>query len=558
MLLHWGGAKLLLWSRQGKLKISMQFDPRIRRPLLPTRILWQDAARNAEILLSNDIGQARADNFPCCALAPGGSILLDFGRELHGGLQLVCGPTPGNRLSRLHLRFGESASEAMGEPNNDHALHDFPLALPPMSAQEYGLTGFRFARLDNTGEGDVPLVAARAMTLMRPLEHRGAFECSDERLNRIWSVGADTVALCMQDFLWDGPKRDRLVWMGDLHPEIAVVSAVWGAHEIVPQSLDWVRDHTHQTQWMNGIGSYSMWWIIIQRDWYQRHGDRQYLDGQRAYLLGLLPHILEQIGEAGAINWRGWQFLDWPSSAQPEAVSAGLVALLVMALQAAVQLCQVWDETAAQQSCRAALEQLRSLALSIPHRNKQASSLLALADLAPASAVNREILSVDPLHGLSTFYGYYVLQARALAGDYAGALEVIRAYWGAMLDLGATSFWEHFELEWAQGAARIDEIPSADQRDIHRDCGAYCYQGWRHSLCHGWAAGPTAWLSQHVLGIEVFDAGTKARVQPQLGDLQWARGSFPTRFGPLQVSHQREGAAVRTTIEAPQGLEVVA
>ena len=40
--------------------------------------------------------------------------------------------------------------------------------------------------------------------------------------------------------LWDGIKRDRAVWIGDLHPETAVVTAVSGNLDIVPQSLDWV------------------------------------------------------------------------------------------------------------------------------------------------------------------------------------------------------------------------------------------------------------------------------------------------------------------------------
>ncbi len=537
---------------------SMSIDSRIRRSQVPTRVLWQEGAHNAEITLSNDIGQARAGQFPGCTLQPGGGLLLDFGRELHGGLQLVCGPIPNNRAVKLRVRFGESASEAMGQPNNDHALHDMKIVLPPMSAQEYGMTAFRFVRLDSLEEHlEIPLVAARAMTLMRPLEHVGAFECDDERLNQIWQTGADTVALCMQDFLWDGPKRDRLVWMGDLHPEIAVVSAVWGAHEIVPQSLDWVRDHTHQAEWMNGIGSYSMWWILIQRDWFVAHGNREYLDQQREYLLNLLPHILEQIGADGLVNWRGSQFLDWPSVPQPEAVRAGLVALLVMALEAAAQICAVWGETDVEALCRDALLKLRGATLVIPRENKQASSLVALADLVPAMAINDEVLAVEPLRGLSTFYGYYVLQARALAGDYDGALDVIRNYWGAMLDLGATSFWEHFELKWAEGAARIDEIPLPQQLDIHRDCGDYCYKGWRHSLCHGWAAGPTAWLSQHVLGVEVSDGGSKVRLNPQLGDLQWARGAFPTPHGPLKVSHRRVDDEIETEFEAPEGVEVI-
>lgn len=43
-----------------------------------------------------------------------------------------------------------------------------------------------------------------------------SFNCSDPLLNNIWMMGAYTVQLNMQDYLWDGVKRDRLVWVGDL------------------------------------------------------------------------------------------------------------------------------------------------------------------------------------------------------------------------------------------------------------------------------------------------------------------------------------------------------
>ena len=34
------------------------------------------------------------------------------------------------------------------------------------------------------------------------------------------------------------------------------------------------------------------------------------------------------------------------------------------------------------------------------------------------------------------------------------------------------------------------------QRDIHGDFGAFCYQGFRHSLCHGWSAGVIGFLKE--------------------------------------------------------------
>ena len=95
-----------------------------------------------------------------------------------------------------------------------------------------------------------------------------------------------------------------------------------------------------------------------------------------------------------------------------------------------------------------------------------------------------------------------MLEALAKAGEYEKAIDIINTFWGAMLDLGATTFWEDFNLDWIPNAAPIDEPVPAGKKDIHGDFGAYCYPGFRHSLCHGWSSGPTTWLSDHVLGIK--------------------------------------------------------
>ena len=78
----------------------------------------------------------------------------------------------------------------------------------------------------------------RAVLQLRDVPQIGAFRCDDERLNRIWQVGAYTVQLNMQEYLWDGIKRDRLVWIGDMHPEVSTINAVFGFNDVVPASLD--------------------------------------------------------------------------------------------------------------------------------------------------------------------------------------------------------------------------------------------------------------------------------------------------------------------------------
>lgn len=531
-------------------------DPRVRRYLLPTAVVWQsdgDAApMGAEQLLLEKGGS--------CVLkhdgAPAG-LVLDFGREIHGGVWIQNAMTPTHRPTPVRVRFGESVAEAMGEPNQDHAIHDQIIQIPWFGAAEFGNTGFRYVRIELVEKGTMlELTGVRAVFLYHDLEYKGTFRCNDERLNSIWETAAYTVHLCMQERIWDGIKRDRLVWLGDMHPETTVIASVFGEQGLVADSLDFVRDQTPLPRWMNGISSYSCWWVIIHASWYGHHGNKAYVEQQRGYLTGLLAQLLEQIGDDGRERMGEGRFLDWPSSEDKAAVHAGLHALLLIALREGGKLCALIGETEMSAKCAAGCARLSAHKPPLG-KSKQAAALCALAGLYTPEEVNTRVLAQHPLSGVSTFYGYYVLQARAAAGDYAGCLEVIRTYWGAMLDMGATTFWEDFDLEWTKDAVPITELVPEGRKSIHADFGNYCYKGLRHSLCHGWSGGPAAWLIEHVLGFKVSDPGCAVvHIAPHLVDLEWAEGSFPTPKGVIKVRHRKDGDKVVTEYEAPEGIQV--
>lgn len=526
---------------------------------------------HAESLLTVGNGQVTLDTpaVPPCVLHNKGkvpAILLDYGRELHGGVQLMASGSPNNRSVRVRVRFGESASEAMCDEvygtagaTNDHAIRDQTCLVPWLGTHEIGNTGFRFVRIDLLEPNSfLILKAARAVFIYRDLPYRGTFRCSDERLNRIWQTGAYTAHLNMQDYLWDGIKRDRLVWLGDMHPETMTIGSVFGDVDVVPASLDLARDGTPLPKWMNSISSYSMWWVLIHRSWYQQHGDLAYLQRQKPYLTGLLEELMKHIGPDNAEQIPEVRFLDWPSSGDKKAIHAGLQSLLILTLQAGGELSGVLNDAAMQEKCRDAVARLKKH-VPDPGNSKQAAALMSLAGLRDAATLNREVMAIDGAKRMSTFYGYYVLQARAKAGDYQGCLDCIRSYWGGMLDLGATTFWEDFDLDWTVNAAGIDELVPPGKKDIHGDFGNHCYKGLRHSLCHGWASGPTAWLSEHVLGIQIVEPGCKkVKIEPHLGDLEWVEGTFPTPHGIIKVRHEKQpDGTVRSTVKAPDGVEIV-
>lgn len=543
-------------------------DPKKRSFVLPTRVVYtQGNVQNTAVLLQQQTLQSFfPDNSATATLdnrnsdTPAG-ILLDFGRELSGGIRMLCMGVEGAQYPLVHLRFGESVGEAMAplgykNAGNDHAVRDFTVPVPALSDQEWGQTGFRFVYIE-LAEKDtaVSFKNILAVYARRDMPLRGSFRCNDEQLNTIFDTAAYTCQLCMQGMLWDGIKRDRLVWIGDSHPEMLTLRSVFGYQPMLEESLDAMCKATPLPGWMNGMPAYSLWWLCILRDWYQYTGNRQYPDSQRHYVLGLIDQIVEKIDPQG--NWQVVHFLDWPSNGT-EAARHGVQALAVLAMKAAADLVALWpEEIAMADKVQAALTRLKQFTGS-GENSKPAVALLYLADmLSPEYTAAR--LEEGGSKGFSTFMSFYLLTALARAGDMSTALKLLREYYGGMLTMGATTFWEDFDIDWMKNACPIDRIPQEGEIDIHGDFGAYCYKQFRHSLCHGWASGPVPFLMESVLGI-CFSApgGKQITLKPNLGDLQWAEGSYPLPMGgELTVRCEQTAAGVQVTYTAPDSVEVI-
>ena len=536
--------------------------------ILPTRIIDCSNAENADVLLKDLPMQAIRGGEPEFAvLNKGGYMLFDFGTELSGGIIVTVrylreedNDKKKKMNPSIRAVFGESVSEAMsecGEKNfvNDHSMRDITREYGFMSTFRMGQTGFRFAKLESC-DSCIEILSVKAVFEYRDVPYIGEFSCNDKRLEKIWNVGAYTVHLNMQEYLWDGIKRDRMVWIGDLHPEVLTICSVFGNNECVTRSMDLVKNLTPYTQWMNGHLSYSMWWVSLQRDWYYQSGDRKYLEDNKEYLFNLLERTVLLIDESGSFLYDGRMFVDWSSNDTPYA-ETGVIATVAMALKNGAELAEILNNSALAEKCTEAYNRIDRSKLKYDG-NKQVAALVAVSGLESAKKINREILSKKPLEGLSTFIGGYVLQARAEAGDMEGALEIIRKYWGAMLDFGATTFWEDFDLSWTDNAAPIDEPVPSGKKDIHGDYGKFCYKQFRHSLCHGWASGPTWFLSRYVLGIRILEPGCKKLlIKPCMETLDHVKGKYPTPYGAVTVEHTKDALGnITTTVDAPDGIEI--
>ena len=91
------------------------------------------------------------------------------------------------------------------------------------------------------------------------------------------------------------------------------------------------------------------------------------------------------------------------------------------------------------------------------------------------------------------------------------------------------------------------------KKDLHADFGRYCYQGLRHSLCHGWSSGVLPFVYEEVLGLKILEPGfKKVSIRPQMTGLDFVEAKIPTPKGIIEVNAERKGVEIRL----PDGIEL--
>jgi hypothetical protein len=477
------------------------------------------------------------------------SLVLDFGREVAGALLLQ---SESGAETEIRVKFGES----LGEAEDGGLAAASKIALPPKGHAESGESGFRYAKiyfLRGDPSGHVRLAPVALDFRTYPVAYRGGFDCSDPLLTRIWHVGAYTARLCMQEDVWDGAKRDRLRWMGDVNVELPTIWAAFGDKALVEQTMRRLRVTGPPNGGdINGIAGYSLFWIVSLRDLYQLTGDRAYLESCHADLLTLLDFFRNRVDEHDLCN--AGSFVDW-ARLNPLEERTTTHMLLCRALDAAAWMLEQMHDSAHAADIAAWRDRARAAAHRLIHEDgtfgarKHPNAMAVLAGvLSPeeAARVAGERLTVKNQTVITPYYGDYVLQALASVGRQQDGLDFLRAYWGEMVRHGATTFWEAFDPAW----------PAGDENDFHRHTDVVGYGGYRTSLCHGWASGPTAWLSAEVLGVRpMAPGGDRVRIAPHLGDLKWAAGRVPTAHGEVTVRHElHANGSLTSTITLPAGV----
>lgn len=534
-----------------------------------------------------------------CRVAPDEfDLVLDFGTECEGAFVLEI---QADDAGSMAFSFGESSWEArewglsvacdIVRPRK--TLWRIPAAGRHLFRSEEG--GFRFVRIRAT-EFRQPFVLRAAHVEARFMfkEPLGSFVCSAPLFQRIWQTSVYTARLCSRpDSFWDGIKRDRLGWYGDARITKSTIDAVY----FDPAPSIAMLSALESDRWANAIPNFSFdaLAMFVSHVLTYGAGDPALRDIYRKVTDFLDWISRTQVGADGSLvrsdsveYFFGIGFTDW--SPQPLGGRFEELACLqfswLEALRNAARLAHWFGDDARATQYQQHAEQLSALLVSrfweqgqgfhhtlnvaespkIPWRmplsagehyqksylegvqcgpsgpslHANARAVFAGLCTLEQQQVLRERIFGNPglPPSITSYYQYYINEARATCGDVSGAYAALCRYFGDMLtENDAATIWESYEPE---------------VHDMHR----WSLGSFPKSLCHAWGSGSVAITQRHLLGIQVDAPGMAAlTLAPQTG-VPWAiTAAVPTPFGMIEIERAPENGPVHYRV--PSGIGII-
>ena len=372
----------------------------------------------------------------------------------------------------------------------------------------------------------------------------------------------------------DGPKRDRLLFTGDLgvaglnyftsdyaleflRGSIRLFSAYQKPSGVIPTSLPPTYNPGKTPRGQNesvGILDYTVHHVTTVHDYWWHTADDRFLREQWPALTHAMAFLEGSVQDDG--------LLAPPGPAGPTIAETLSNAHYVGALRAAAELADALGHRRLAEHYRSGIAPLRSAvnrllynddlglygstAADLDTVSQHANAYAVLYRVAPrrqvpgilrrlaetlATPIGPKQSTAADAH-IGPYTAGYELLARFSVGDTAGALDIIRRVWREMdrgdgYDTGTC--WEYVALDGTPGL------------------------GTGTSLCHPWSTMPTPALSKYVLGVRPLAPGYRRwLVEPQPGDLRHAAGRLPTPHGPIKVEWERSRGRFDLHVSAPR------
>lgn len=464
--------------------------------------------------------------------------LVDFGKETFGFIKLHGIRGTGN----ITLYYGESREEALSEKG---AITLDKLTFQQQVKRDSILPSSKAFRYVNVvTDGTIQTDSITMLYEYADVKERGDFKCSDDEINRIYDIAKYTFQLNTREFFIDGIKRDRWVWSGDAYQSYLMNYYLFFDNETVSRTMLALRGKDPVTGHINTIMDYSFYWFLGIYDYYLYTGDQHFIKQFYPRMQGLMEYCLGRRNKDGLMEGMAgdWIFIDWADKLSKQGEVSFEQLLLCRSLETMALCADIANEKADAAKYKQYAAELRTKLFTLYWNEtqkalvhsrvngQQTDNVTRYANMfaiffdyfnpQQKDAVKKSVLLNDSIQKITTPYmRFYELEALCAMGEQSYVLKEMKDYWGGMLQLGATSFWEEYRPA-LKGAAHY----------------AMYGRAFGKSLCHAWGASPIYLLGKYYLGVKPTSPGYQTyTVQPVLGGLQWMNGHVPTPDGAIAV-----------------------
>jgi hypothetical protein len=545
------------------------------------------------------------------------SLVLDYGQDVGGvptfdvGMASVHSFEVSYSETLANLGHDGAATAGFYQSGDAQRTVEVPVGPSGVRMRQQIQGGERYERISLTEPGVLTLRAAGVdFTAVRGTTSvlRGRFVSSDDLLNRIWYAGAYTLnldevppgtrfgadAVNEQHLILDGAKRDRAVWSGDLimadltdfytgdpafsrdslalllgHPATIAapyVPATGSLSQAGPLPGTCSPNPDVQPRCFTWSATYSMDVVIALADYYHFTGDVNFVRQNWSTVTRQMAWDASQVGSdglfvvnsaddadwsvekhSGEVTFANVDYADALRSAASLATALGKTTEATTWQTAGNKLAtaindQLWNSSddvySPSTSERSGVVQdanVMAVLSGVAGRGRAASILSVLArslksPYGPLSVASPAPFGFTP--EISPYMGGFNVEADFEVGRPVQALALITREWGYMVthDPGGVD-WESIGLKGVPAGGPIAT-----------------------SSAHAWSTGPTALLSEYVLGVEPVAPGyARWSVSPQTTKLEWAQGVVPSPHGAIGVRWRHMARSFVLTESTPHG-----
>jgi alpha-L-rhamnosidase len=404
--------------------------------------------------------------------------------------------------------------------------------------------------------------------------------CSDDKYQRILDVSKHTLRTNTSYHYEDCPWREQALWIFDMRVMALINYYFYGDTRLVAKNLRQCFAMQRENGAVNSTGpkmnncyhlDFCMHLIGALREYYQVSGDRHLLLELEPYIVKLTGYIAGYVDQgvldSSTVDGSSHVFLDWSNDIDKAGKSVILNAVYAIYLNDISVIYDVLGKNTSEFASssdvlKKAVNELLfdnsaglyrdsfykgSLSGKFSLQGNMAAVYGGFAGNEKTQAIIEKITDkekFDPPFAPS-FY-LIIFEALHSAGRHDLIIDYINWYWSAMLDRGATTWWEVFNPntpEWMYPHPYLGNVPT------------YQMDWIPVSTCHGWSGACGYTIPRHILGIDLMGIyENKISIKPGIkGFFDKFNYRVPVKDGYLHVIFEADRIDLP---EKPAGIEV--